>query len=388
MAYEKKFIGFHSVADCNIYSMFKKMLPVHRCSKDTLEGINRLNYFLSAEILFNKKNTSDEIKPLVDLLTKTYKRADLENIVKHRIIEDMLKKVSADPSISLEVNFDEPAACQNINSNDPAVFQNCLDSLKFTKDADSALLIEGLDNIIGIKAEGIDYLKDKAMGTNKYVFNILGINRYSKYGNVVIPLDADIIKSSWNTPVAATYFNNAPTAAAPVRQVAHYGARAGRVWVEAKNWTGADGGQALVDFKNSKIRGDRETKALVAAIELLARTAAYHRGDNSQLDSKARLEAALGPAHNNKSFEQIAADEIRKYMEAVDAHELIEMHIPPFMAKNIYKVVLSDAVYKTLDLPMKNIPLDKFEQVPHNSKDPAENQRLLNKKTESYSAPQ
>ena len=363
----------------DIYNMFIKMLPVHRCDKKTLEGINRLGYFVSTEILHSDMHTSDGIKPLYNLLAKTYTRKDLENIIKHAVVSYTIEKL--DPSINSRINFDEPAACTNIDTDKSAPLEKCLAELKFTPDNESKLLTEGIDGILRVPPGGLQYFKDQILGTDKYVFSLLGINRNPTYGNVVIPLDAEVFKSAWSTPVAATFFNNLN----PMTNVSgpiYYGAASGRVWVEGKNWAS---GEAHVDFEHSKIQAGREIIALVSATEMLGRVMAYHRGNEELLD-KIRVKKALGEPDPNKSFAKISASEIRKYMEAVESHALIEMHIPPFSTDAIDKVVLPDAVYTLLKLPLKNIPDNKFVQVPF-VKDMDQLQKALVSKAESYSAP-
>ena len=367
-----------------IFNMFKKMLPVHRCNQATLEGINKLGFFLSSQILYSKMTTSESIAPILSLLEKTYKRSDLENIIKHTVVAYSLAKYKSDPSEDVKIDYDEPVQCRKIIAKNEAAFNACLDKTDFTKNDENLSISEGIETILKIPMGGIQYFKDRIMGTDKFVFSVVAFNKNSAYGNIVMPLDASLIKSAWSTPVAATYFNNL-TPGAQLAGPVNYGALSGRIWVQGKNWTNVNN-EALADFESSKIKGDRDSVALVFATEFLGRVMAYHR-DSSELRDKDEVKKVLGDPDPAKSFEQVLPSEIRKYMKAVDSHALIEMHFPPFKAENINKVVLFSATYDNLDHPMKNIPESKFEQVMFTPGQNVENQLRLNTKAESYSAP-
>jgi len=370
----------------DILTMFKNMLPVHRCQQKTFEGINRLGYFLSSEILFNDMRTSELIKPILSLLKDTYKRPDLANIIKYTVVLHAREKYKNDPSVEIIINYDEPVQCTQINAKNQATFAACLDKTNFTKDDESKLISESIDAILNIGDVGINYHKDKEMKTDRYVFSVVGFNNYSRYGNIILPLDASLIQTAWSTPLAATYFNNSNPDVVGGKGPIHYGALSGRVWVEGKDWSEPNN-QARADFESSKIKGDRESTALVFATEMLARVMSYHRG-NDKLEGLAQVKNALGDPDPTKSFEQILPSDIRKYMKAVDAHALAEMHFPPFKAQYINKVVLFDDTYNKLEHPMKNIPNDKFEQVVYDlTKTHPENVTRLNTKAETYSAP-
>lgn len=329
----------------NNFKMFNKMLPVHRLNMNAMMGVYKLGYFVSTQILHigqDKVLNDTTLKPLIDLLSTNNINPNLINIIKLSAANFAIKAYAQDPSENVALTFSEPFECRDLPDNAPTKWKLCSDALAklVEKNPVNQSLQSNITDILESKAGGIEYHIDKNMGTNMYVFSILGINRGSQYGHIYVPIKPEIFPMAWSTPVAATFFYKNP---ANLLGKAQYGAEVGRVWVIPEQLWLPEGQAA---FEASKVRGPREVLALVAATEMMGRVLAYYL-DNGELKlaDKQSLQEPMSKLSAVNNYEQISPAHVRTYMENIDSHNLWEVHVAPFPISYIQNVIMSKAIY-------------------------------------------
>ena len=358
-----------------IWSMISEMSPVHRLKAQTLKGVDLLRMLISLDFMSEiLQNPFKFTQKKVNIFAKYFsflKLNNLSSLISLSMVEYANDKYKHDPSVRYTFKLDD---CNKVN------FHECiLDINKKLGDKantrDKKLVKDIITYFYDNIKVGIGHHTDYVLGTDKYVFGVLGIHRNDEYGKIAIALNKSILSDpqTWTTLTAAS-----------AHYGAWYGAKAGRPWVSEKPWD--KGGES--DYKLSKIvNGKPGVLALVVAADLLARVRAYdvEKPDPSFEKIYRALNKDYRAPDASIHFSNISASDIRRYMESLSAssegnHMLPEIHLPVTPIEKIDIIVMSNAVGQMpIVKNLINIPSQKIVKVLESE---------INGALEKYSAPQ